>query len=171
MDAQPSYRRIRLALFLFMMALVLAGITAIPLRRELEILDSLLGAGSNIGNGWPALGEWITRVYRALQEMDASYPFLAYGYDWLAFGHFVIAISFIGPLCDPIRNSWVVDFGLVACGLVIPYAILFGQVRQIPAFWTFVDSLFGMIGFALLWYVRREIGKFAQMEESGVSSS
>jgi len=49
--------------------------------------------------------------YKAL-IVDGSgdgYPFIAYGTDWLAFAHFVIAIAFIGPWRDPVRNVWVVE--------------------------------------------------------------
>ncbi|MEJ2266083.1 MAG: hypothetical protein P8X95_21760 [Anaerolineales bacterium] len=98
--------------------------------------------------------------------MDSAYPFLAYGYDWLAFGHFAIAIAFVGPYRDPVRNRWVIDFGLIACALVIPYAVFLGQVRGIPMFWRFIDTLFGIIGFALLWYVRRQIKQLGQIQTS-----
>ena len=59
-------------------------------------------------------------------------PFLGYGTDWLAFGHFVIAIVFIGPLRDPVKTVWVVEFGMIACVLVVPFALVMGGVRGIP---------------------------------------
>jgi len=166
MIAQSSLRRVRLALIAFIAGLVVAGITAIPLRFELSILDSLVGEGSTAAEAWPALGQWVSRVHRALEEVDSTYPFLAYGYDWLAFGHFVIAIAFVGALRDPVRNQWVITFGLIACSLVVPYAVLFGQVRGIPPFWRFVDSLFGILGFALLLYAHQELNKLEDAEES-----
>jgi hypothetical protein len=57
---------------------------------------------------------------------------LAYGTDWLAFAHLVIAIAFLGPLKDPVRNIWVVEFGMIACLLVIPLALICGPIRGIP---------------------------------------
>jgi hypothetical protein len=68
-------------------------------------------------SGWPlarsgALYGWVVRVYAALRDMNSRYPFLAYGYDWLAFAHLVIAVAFIGPLRDPVRNKWVMEFRL-----------------------------------------------------------
>jgi hypothetical protein len=57
---------------------------------------------------------WVTRVDEALRATNANYPFLAYGTDWLAFAPLVIAIVFIGPFFDPVRNKWVVTFGLIA---------------------------------------------------------
>jgi hypothetical protein len=40
------------------------------------------------------------------------------------------ALSFVGALRDPVRNRWLFDFGLIACVLVIPYALVFGALRQ-----------------------------------------
>ncbi len=92
-------------------------------------------------------------------ESYGKYPFLAYGTDWLAFGHFVIALAFIGPLRDPRRNSWVIDFGLLACVAVIPFAVVMGQLREIPLFWRLVDCSFGAIGMIPLLYCKRLLPK------------
>ena len=64
-----------------------------------------------------AVGSW--RRVRTLQDTAAKHPMLFYGTDWLAFGHFVIAVAFIGVLRDPVRNRWLFDFGLIACAMVI----------------------------------------------------
>lgn len=77
--------------------------------------------------------------------------FLAYGTDWLAFAHLVIAVAFIGPLRDPVRNAWVVTFGLIACAGVVPLALIAGAVRGIPPYWRAIDCAFGVGGTALLW--------------------
>jgi hypothetical protein len=71
---------------------------------------------------------------------------LAYGYDWLAFAHFVLAILFIGPLKDPVRNKWVIEFGMIACVLIIPFAFIAGHFRGIPVGWRLIDCAFGVIG-------------------------
>ncbi|MGI4828667.1 MAG: hypothetical protein ACRYFU_10835 [Janthinobacterium lividum] len=92
------------------------------------------------------LSTWIERVFQALQDTNARYPFLAYGTDWLAFAHLVIAVVFIGPYLDPVRNKWVVTFGLIACAAVVPLALIAGAVRGIPLPWRFVDCSFGVIG-------------------------
>ena len=91
----------------------------------------------------------------ALESSTQTFPFLFYGTDWLAFGHFVIAIAFVGALRDPVRNRWLFDFGLIACGLVIPYALLFGLVRGIPFWWQLIDCSFGVMGFVPLWFCRQ----------------
>jgi hypothetical protein len=78
------------------------------------------------------------------------------------FGHFVIAITFVGAFRDPVRNRWLFDFGLIACGLVIPYALLFGQVRGIPFWWRLIDCSFGVMGFVPLWFCRKWAGRWCQ---------
>jgi hypothetical protein len=46
-----------------------------------------------------------------------------------------LLIFFIGPLKDPIKNIWVIELGMIACFLVIPWAFIFGAFRGIPLFW------------------------------------
>jgi len=97
----------------------------------------------------------LIKVQIALQEVSVIHPFLFYGTDWLAFGHFMIAIAFVGALRDPVRNSWLFNFGLIACALVIPYALLFGAIRGIPFWWRLIDCSFGVFGLVPLWFCRR----------------
>ena len=123
----------------FMIMLFLSGLTAIPLETELEFLSGFFPMGSSIGN-------WLENVYTGLHETNKNYPFLAYGYDWLAFAHFVLAILFIGPLKDPVRNKWVIQFGMIACVLIIPYAFVAGHYRGIPFWWRLIDCSFGIVG-------------------------
>jgi len=82
---------------------------------------------------------------------------MAYGTDWLAFAHLVIAVAFWGPLKDPVRNIWVIEFGMIACVLVIPLALIAGPIRGIPFFWQLVDCSFGVFGIIPLWLCRRDI--------------
>jgi len=98
---------------------------------------------------------WLARVHAALAQTQAQHPFLFYGTDWLAFGHFVIALVFIGALRDPVRNRWLFDFGLIACVLVVPFALTFGALRGIPVWWRLIDCSFGVFGFAPLWFCRQ----------------
>ena len=151
-------RRIRLLTGLFILGLVVSGVTAIPLPGELNLLVNI--CGSNGESSEPA--RWLLRVRDALADTDASHPFLFYGTDWLAFGHFVIAIAFFGALRDPVRNRWLFDFGLIACGLVIPYALGFGGLRGIPIWWRLIDCSFGVFGFIPLWLCRKWTGELEQ---------
>jgi hypothetical protein len=135
-------RRILFLTGMFLFGLVLSGVTAIPLQSETGWLTRF----SNT--------PWLVRVDTALMQTQSQYPFLFYGTEWLAFGHFVIAIAFIGALKDPIRNCWLFDFGIIACALVVPWALVFGAVRGIPFWWRLIDCSFGILGFIPLWFCR-----------------
>ena len=126
-----NYRRaIRFWLALLMAGLVVSGLTAFPLEAELHWLLPVLSAPAvrPIAETTHLL-PWIVRVHEGLSETNARYPFLAYGTDWLAFAHLVLALLFLGPYRDPVRNKWIITFGLVACGGVIPLALIAGHVR------------------------------------------
>jgi hypothetical protein len=150
-------KRVRFLIILFMCALVLSGLTAIPLQYELRLLMPFIEKGAQSGMVLPELAEWIRQINDGVQNGYGQYPFLAYGTDWLAFGHVAIAVAFIGPLRDPIKNVWVVEFGMTACVLVIPWTLIFGTIRSIPFFWQLIDMSFGILGIIPLWWVRREI--------------
>lgn len=104
-----------------------------------------------------ALTEWIAQVRRGLDTADSDYPFLLYGTDWLAFAHLVIAVAFYGPYRDPVRNIWVVEFGMIACAGIVPLALICGPVRGIPMWWSVIDMAFGVFGVLPLYVVRRKI--------------
>jgi hypothetical protein len=144
--------RARAWLAVFVSGLLLSGATAFPLQPEVRLLHRLLADAP-----WPELVAWLARVDGALADTGMRYPFLAYGTDWLAFAHFVIAIAFWGPLRDPIRNLWVVDFGVIACLLVPVVAFACGPLRGIPLFWRLVDGSFGVFGLVPLLLARRQI--------------
>lgn len=144
-------RRIRWLTWFFITGQVVSGATAIPVAEETRLLVKLLAADHG-ANAW---AQWLAQIRDALQQTQAQYPFLFYGTDWLAFGHFVIAIAFIGALRDPVRNRWLFDFGLIACVLVVPYAFIFGGIRGIPVWWRMIDCLFGVVGFIPLWFCRK----------------
>lgn len=154
-------RRIKILTGLFIAGLVLSGATAIPLKWELDFLANLPMAHGN-----PSLAVWLSNVRGALAQTNSQFPFLFYGTDWLAFGHFVIAIAFIGALRDPVRNSWLYTFGMVACVLVIPYALAFGSLRGIPFWWRLIDCSFGVFGFIPIWLC----SKWAQELEGTTAS-
>jgi len=148
---------IRILLCFFMAALVLSGVTAFPLIWEIRMLTSWFGEGTIIGKTLPGLAYWLEFVREGLEYAGQKYPFLAYGTDWLAFAHIVIAIAFWGPLKDPVRNVWVIDFGMIACLLVIPLALICGPIRGVPLCWRLLDCSFGVLGLIPLIIVKRLI--------------
>jgi hypothetical protein len=150
-----SLRRARWLLGAFTIGLVVSGLTALPLEWELGVLAEWLGIGDGAGpESYEGLRRWIATVREGLRETHARYPFIAYGTDWLAFGHIVIAVFFVGAIRDPAGNLWVIHAGMIACAMVIPMAMVFGPIRGIPVYWRLIDCAFGVVGVVPLWMAR-----------------
>jgi hypothetical protein len=159
-------RRIRIWLGVFIVGLIVSGLTAFPLLSELEYAARLLGlSGTDTPENYTGLRHWILIVRGALRETYAKYPFMAYGTDWLAFAHIIIAIFFIGPLVRPEGNRWVSAAGMIACGLVVVLALICGPIRGIPFFWRLIDCSFGVFGFIPLWFAWRDAGELAAIRD------
>lgn len=152
-DNASTLRRMRIALTIFIAGLVLSGLTAFPLLKELELVVQFRGI-SDPGGAVDLAGfdRWILAVRDGLRETYGRYPWIAYGTDWLAFGHLVIAVFFVGPFIDPVRNLWVLKAGAIACVGVIPLALICGAIREIPFGWRLIDCSFGVVGVLPLWY-------------------
>ena len=153
-----TLRWVRLWLVFFIVALAVSGLTAFPLELELRIASDVLHH-SFVPDALPEFMVWIDRVREGVIVTNAAYPFMAYGTDWLAFAHIVIAIAFIGPLHDPVRNIWIIQWGMIACVLVIPVVLIAGAIRQIPLGWQLIDMSFGVFGIIPLLIVYRLIRK------------
>lgn len=137
-------KQIRSLIIFFMAALIFSGATAIPAETELTALLQFIPSTSIIGS-------LLATVLEAVRNTQANYPFLFYGNDWLAFAHFVIAVAFIGVIKNPVKNIWVLQFGMIACALVLPFALIAGALRGLPLWWRCIDCSFGVIGFIPLW--------------------
>ncbi|GDY62429.1 hypothetical protein SAV14893_018220 [Streptomyces avermitilis] len=124
--------------------------------HELRWTEDLLRSLS-VPDRLPGLMDWIERVRRGLDATDAKYPFVLYGTDWLAFAHLVIAVAFYGPYRDPVRNIWVVEFGMIGCAGIVPLALICGPIRGIPFWWSVVDMSFGVFGVIPLYVLRKKI--------------
>lgn len=158
---EKAERQIKRWVIFFMIMLFLSGVTAIPLETELNFLSRFFPFGSFIG-------DWLEKVYNGLNETNKKYPFLSYGYDWLAFAHFILAILFIGPLRNPVKNKWIIEFGMIACLLIIPFAMIAGHYRGIPFGWRLIDCSFGVIGLIPLLICRTKI---QQLENNYTSTN
>lgn len=152
-------KTIKTWILIFIIALIISGVTAFALETELAWLSSLMGDNQS------PLTSWINKVYLALHDTNLKYPYLAYGYDWLAFAHLVIAVAFIGPLKDPVRNKWVIQFGMIACIMIFPLAFIAGPIRGIPFYWQLIDCSFGVIGLIPLWICYRKIESLEKLSE------
>jgi hypothetical protein len=158
-------RSIRIWLSIFIIGLILSGVTAFPLEHETRWLAAFATTHEVFPKG---LTLWLVRVHEALADNSIRYPFLAYGTDWLAFAHLVLAVVFLGPLRDPIRNKWVLQFGLIACLGVLPLALIAGPFRGIPPLWRLIDCSFGIFGAIPLFICLRLTN---QLEQPAPASS
>jgi hypothetical protein len=157
-------RKLRLWTVVFIVGLVLSGLTAIPIRTQFEWAVSILGSDFDGGGWFPGfVSRWLTTAWKGIQGADAAAPFIWYGTDWLAFGHLAIAVSMWGALRDPVRNRWLYQFAMIACVAVVPWAVVFGALRGIPAWWRCIDSAFGILGFIPAWCCWRWSGELERI--------
>ncbi|MDE3250714.1 MAG: hypothetical protein KGO82_18780 [Bacteroidota bacterium] len=146
-------KKIKILITLLIVGLVLSGLTAFPLESELKFIshhDSFLPV---------FLQDWLNNIYEAVKDTNTRYSYLSYGTDWLAFAHLVIAVVFVGPLRDPVKNIWVIQFGIISCVMVFFLALVAGPIRHIPVYWRLIDCSFGVGGLLLLVPCYRYIKK------------
>lgn len=151
-------RRFRIWMGFFIFGLVVSGITAFPLETELIWLCQFLGISAQ-ANPWGEMGQWLLLVRNGLIDTNYHYPWLAYGTDWLAFGHLMLAVFFLGPLRDPRQSRWILQCGMFCCMAVIPLAMICGAIRSIPLGWRLIDcsfGIFGMIPLLACWRILRK---------------
>ena len=153
---------IRFWLVFFILSVIASGVSAIPLVFEVNVLYRALHYFGIYTGG---VHDWVQQLYAALLDTRSRYPFLFYGTDWLAFGHFVIALAFVGPLQDPWKNVWVIRFGVITCSLVIPYALIFGSFRGIPWWWRLIDCSFGLGGMVPLLIALHLVRRLPQSQK------
>lgn len=157
---EQRLKTIRIWIKLFMLGIIVSGLTAIPIKWELEKMMSL-------GQYLPdSLALTLQDIYQGVVHSLKHYPFLALATDWLAFGHIVIALFFIGPLKDPVKNIWIIKTGMIACLMVIPVAFIAAHYRGMPFWWGFIDANFGVMGFMPLFIVYQHILKLKEEDEN-----
>lgn len=153
MKTKSQLKPIRRWIVTFIVLLIVSGVTAFPIQTEINFM-------MQYKNVLPAfMMEWLDKINAGVNDVYSKYPFIAYGTDWLAFAHIVIAVAFIGPYRDPVKNIWVIEFGMIACAMVVPLALIAGAVREIPLWWRLIDCSFGVFGIIPLWIVRNKIHK------------
>ena len=141
-------KSIRRTVVLFMICLILSGLTAFPIRSEISYL---MAHRSELT---PTLQHWIETLDTVLRQTP---DIVLYGTDWLAFAHIVIAGFFLGVYIDPVKNKFIVQVGIAACIAVFPLAFICGPLRGIPFFHQLIDCGFGVIGLIPLSSIYRQI--------------
>ncbi len=135
--------------------LFLSGVTLWPVVWELETIVDLVWGDAGASGPVHAL---MLDTIEAIRYTESRYPFLLYGYDWLAFAHIMLAILFFGAIRDPVRNVWVVQFGLIACAAVPVLAGVCIPLRHMPFAWFWVDVAFAPLAAIPLAIALRDIG-------------
>ena len=151
-------KKIRRLVVFFMIMLALSGITAFPVYTELTLAKQF---GWMDGTGF--IATWLTQVYDGVKDIQQRWPFLFYGYDWLAFAHLIIAALFYGVYKNPVRNKFIIQWGMFCCVAILPLAFICGPVRGIPLKHILIDCSFGVIGIIPLFICNRYI---KQLEEA-----
>jgi len=148
-------KQIKILILGYVTALVISGATAMIVPEGIASLDRM------IPSTWTIIYQWVHFVHTQIQ---ASPKFLLYGYDWLAFAHYVIAISFYGVWKDPIRNKWVIEWAMIASLLIFPLAFVMGFLRGIPFWWQLIDCSFGVVSLIPLIMIHRRIKVLEKQE-------
>ena len=105
---------------------------------------TLLARTAHVSAGTPVF-DWISQVHHALVVTASTAPFLAYSTDSLALAYILFAILFLGPYRDPVRNQWVIDFGLICCVGILLLAVISGPLRGIPVSWRLINMCFAVV--------------------------
>lgn len=134
--------------------LFMSGVTVWPAVPELKMAVRTIW-----GDGEPAgvLHSFVLQTIEGLESVEASYSFMLYAHDWLAFAHIVLAILFAGAIRDPVRNVWIVQCGLIMCALVPVLAGICIPIRGLPLFWFWIDAAFAPAAALPLWIALRDI--------------
>ena len=145
-------KQIRALTIFFIAALVLSGVTTFPVYTELKwILDSHIFTDDSV------MQRWFMKVLAGVKATQEEYPFIFYGFDWLAFAHLIIAVLFIGVYQHPVRNKWIIQWAMISCIGVLPLAFIAGTARGIPIYHILIDCSFGVFGLIPLRIIQIKI--------------
>lgn len=143
-------QKIKKLTILYATILIISGATASFPKEGIVFIYK------NIHTPFESLNHWISIIYNEIIRLPDH---LIYGYDWLAFGHYTIAISFWGVYRNAKQNLWIVEWAMINSILILPFAFTFGQIRGIPFEWQLVDCSFGIGSIIFLYYLRHLIQK------------
>ncbi|SFQ28890.1 hypothetical protein [Parafilimonas terrae] len=156
------FTQIRILIIIFIIVLLLSGITVFPLISELKFL-----LGIHFFEEGSIIQQWLLKVVAGLEITQKEYPFIFYGFDWLAFAHIVIAFLFIGVYQHPVRNRWIIQWAIITCICIFPLAFIAGGIRGIPFFHILIDCSFGVVGLIVLFFIQNRIKELKKYRTSG----
>ena len=151
---------------MFIVVLIISGITAFPVYSELQWIISIKVFPEN-----SFVEKWLEKVWTGVKDTQEKYPFIFYGFDWLAFAHLVIALLFIGVYKHPVRNRWIIQWAMISCICVLPLAFIAGTVRGIPFQHILIDCSFGVLGLIPLRIMQVKINRLQSLKRNQASGS
>jgi hypothetical protein len=143
-------KTIKTHIILFVIILMISGITAFPIQTEIDFMYA------HLKNFPIELHDWITRLYH---NIHSTPDVMFYGTDWLAFAHIIIGLFFVPVYIDPVKHKANLYVGMAACLMIFPLAFICGPIRDIPFFHQLIDCSFGMIGILYLYFILRKVNK------------
>lgn len=158
-------KQIRILTIFFIVVLVINGITAFPVYSELQLIIN-----AKIFPDHSLFEKWLENVWIGVKDTHEQYPFIFYGFDWLAFAHLTIAILFIGIYKHPVRNRWIIQWAMITCICVLPLAFIAGTVRAIPLQHILIDCSFGVLGLIPLRIMQIKINKLQKLKHQQTSN-
>lgn len=161
--AEKKLLQARLLLVIIALGLLVSGLTCYWLPREVSaLLDLVWRRSPDTIPFMAAEYELLVKVERGLANLERDFPEMFLGTDWLGFAHVVLAILFLGAIREPVRNVWIVQFGMICAVLVVPAAWLFGWMRGLPPIHYLVDASFGIGAMIPLYLCYRIIRRLEQ---------
>ena len=151
MKTKSHLKPIRRWIITFIVLLILSGITAFPIQTEINFMMNIKIHFLDF------IMEWLEKINSGVNDVYSKYPIHRLWYRLACICTHCNWIAFIGPYRDPVKNIWVIEFGMIACAMVIPLALIAGAVRDIPFWWRLIDCSFGVFGIIPLWIVRNKI--------------
>lgn len=143
-------KTIRIHLIGFASLLILSGVTAFPVKTEINFLFENRNAFPEF------MIHWIEKLNTIILQTP---DIMLYGTDWLAFAHIIIALFFVPVYIDPVKYKINIKITMVACLLVFPLAFICGPIRGIPFFHQLIDCSFGILGIIYLYFILNKIKK------------
>ncbi|MBS1747584.1 MAG: hypothetical protein JST21_15585 [Bacteroidetes bacterium] len=154
-------KQIRVLVIIFIVALFISGITAFPVYEELNwIINSSFFTQQSV------VQKWLLKAWYGVKTAHEDFPFLFYGYDWLAYAHIAMAGLFFGVYQHPVRNRWIVQWAMLTCIGVLPIAFIAGFIRGIPFFHILIDCSFGLLGLIPLRLMQLKIKKLEKLKKT-----
>ncbi len=171
-ESAPGLTSVKIWMGVVAVGLILSGLTCYWLPAELALVVKFFEVLSL--DQLPLLDEMYAFVVHTKAGVDLvarEYPQLFLGTDYLGFAHVLLGILFIGAVRDPVKNIWIIEFGLIACVLVIPAAFLFGYLRGAPLMHYLVDSSFGVVAIFFLIKAYQRVREVERNEMGGSERS